>query len=392
MNLPCSYFRESKSIYRDKAVRAEDTAAAAQLLLLPPEIVLLISENLPETSTSCLALCSRRLSIVLGRKSWRSLKRGGIDERLAFLSLLARDLPESFVCQECVCLHQASSLKWPRTITYRSGPRCCNYLSCYRYLFMSQYEIYFPHIQLALSQHSQGIDLGFPLKAFQHVEVRHEHELQKTTLISIDAQIVSGEFLMRSQYWTLLPWGRRNEFEDVVTKDSLSFERDICLHTRKDLFHENVPELVKSRLNQLEAGDSCHTRIFKCPYCNIDYSMDARDFGLMGFAIVTTKWINMGSGQHYKDSKWKSHITRSIKPPLQHLEDVCESFEGAFEVSVDELAAQNELRLFSKRKARPGYQGPDGLIWNWTYCLSNWWYLAPSGPPDQALWDMLVTS
>jgi len=95
-----------------------------QVLRLPLEIILLVASMLPTPSAACLALCSRRLSHILGPGFWRSLQSEAPSVLLAFLSSLAKDLPQHFVCQECACLHRMSAITWPRIITRGLGPRC----------------------------------------------------------------------------------------------------------------------------------------------------------------------------------------------------------------------------------------------------------------------------
>ena len=248
----------------------ENATTASHLLRLSPEIILLIASKLSTPSASCLALCSRRLSHILGPGFWRSLQSEAPDVLLAFLSSLARDLPQHFVCQECVCLHRISAIKWPRLITRHLGPRCSWQSLGYRHLFLSRYHIYFPHIQLAMKQHCCGTDIGFPVEAFQHLEVEHDQTQQKITLLSVDAQIISNELLMRSQTWILLPWSRRHNYIDELAKNSLP--NNISIHTRLGPLNRNLEsDLIRSRLDQLEAREKCRTQTLQCPYCWMDY-------------------------------------------------------------------------------------------------------------------------
>jgi hypothetical protein len=274
-------FRRAMSNTRtdaDADAEAEEKATASQLLRLPPEIILLVASMLPTPSAACLALCSHRLTYILGPRFWRSLQSEAPDVLLAFLSSLAKDLPQHFVCQECVCLHRLSVIKWPRVITRHLGPRCTWQSSGYCHLFLSQYRIYFPHIQLAMKQHYYGTDIGFPIEAFQHLEVEHDQTQQKITLLSVDAQIVSNQLLMRSQTWMLLPWSRRDEFLDELAKNSLYY--GICVHTRLGPLNNNlVSDLVRSTLNQLEAREKCRPETLQCPYCWMDYLLDVINFG-----------------------------------------------------------------------------------------------------------------
>ncbi len=370
----------------------EKASTASHLLRLPPEIILLVTSKLSTPSASCLALCSRRLNRTLGSGFWRSLQDEAPDVLLAFLSSLARDLPQYFVCQECVCLHRMSAIKWPRLITRHLGPRCIWQSSGYCLLFWSRYRIYFPHIQLAIKQHCYGTDIGFPLEAFRHLEVEHDQTQQKITLLSVDAQIVSNELLMRSQTWILLPWSRRDEFIDELAKNSLS--NNICVHTRIGPLNKNlVSDLVRSRLNQLEAREEYRTQTLQCPYCWMDYVLDVVDFGERGFAVLVTRWTNLGSGLDPADAKWQSHITVRMAKDVHHphhLGDIRTGFEDQAEVSVEELTVDNKVKLFSRRQNRLVRRGSDVLVWKWD--RGKWWYLAPSGPPEMSFWTFLMSS
>lgn len=69
-----------------------------------------------------------------------------------------------------------------------------------------------------------------------------------------------------------------------------------------------VSDLVRSRLDQLEAREMCCTHILIYPYCWVNYALDAIDFGEQGFAVIVTRWVNLGAGLDSEDAKWKSHI------------------------------------------------------------------------------------
>lgn len=365
-----------------------EKAISSHLLRLPPEIILMVASMLPTPSAACLALCSRRLNHILGPGSRRSLQSEAPDVVLAFLLFFAKDLPQHFVCQECVCLHHMSAINWPRIITRYLGPegsRCIWQGLDFRHLFFSRYRIYFPHIQLAMKQHYCGTDIGFPLEAFQHLEVEHDQIKQKTTLLSIDAQIVSNELLMRSQTWILLPWSRRDDFIDDLATNGLS--NDICVHTRLGPLDPNlVPDMVGSILDQLEVGEECRTQTLKCPCCWVNYVLDAIDFGERGFVVLVTRWVNLGAGLNPADTKWQSHITTRTGKGAHHPHypgDIRTSFEDQAEMSVEELTADNRLKMFSRRENRLICRESDGLVWKWDRYMT--WYLAPSGPPQNEL-------
>lgn len=88
-----------------------------------------------------------------------------------------------------------------------------------------------------MKQHRCGIDIGFPLEAFQHLEARHHDDSpQKVILSSVDAQIVSNEFLTRFQTWTLVPWNRSDTFVEELPKNDNVMGRimyNICVHDQR---------------------------------------------------------------------------------------------------------------------------------------------------------------
>lgn len=233
-----------------------------------------------------------------------------------------------------------------------------------------------------MKQHFAGTDIGFPLEAFQYLEVEHNQEEQKITLLSVDAQIVSHELLMRSQTWKLLPWSRRDEFIGELAKRGIS--HDICMHTRLGPLKRNlVSDMVESRIDELEAREKGRSQTLHCPYCWMDYTLDVVDFGERGFAVLVTRWINLGSGLDPADAKWRSHMTVPMDRGVHHLHnpgDIRTGFEAQAEVSVEELSADNQVKLFSWRENRLVHQGSDGLVWKWN--RGERWYLASSGLPD----------
>lgn len=197
---------------------------------------------------------------------------------------------------------------------------------------------------------------------------------------------------MRSQTWILLPWSRRDEFMNELAEDSLSF--GICVHTRLGpLEIEVLSDLVRSRLDQLEAREMCRPQTLQCPYCWMDYVLDAIDLGERGFAVLITRWVNLGAGLDPADAKWQSHITVRMARGVHHPHtqgDIRTAFEGQAELPVEELTAINKPKLFSRRQNRRVCRGSDGLVWKWD--RGKQWYLAPSGPPETSFWEFLMCS
>jgi hypothetical protein len=119
----------------------------------------------------------------------------------------------------------------------------------------------------------------------------------------------------------------------------------------------------------------------------MDYVLDAIDLGERGFAVLVTKWVNLGAGLDSADAKWQSHITVRMARDVHHPHaqgDIRTAFEGQAELSVEELTADNKLKLFLRRQTRLICRGSDGLVWKWDQ--GKRWYLAPSGPPKRSFW------
>jgi len=119
----------------------------------------------------------------------------------------------------------------------------------------------------------------------------------------------------------------------------------------------------------------------------MDYVLDAIDLGERGFAVLVTRWVNLGAGLDSADAKWQSHITVRMARDVHHPHaqgDIRTAFEGQAELSVEELTADNKLKLFLRRQTRLVCRGSDGLVWKWDQ--GKRWYLAPSGPPKRSFW------
>lgn len=89
------------------------TTTATNLDLLPPELLLLISQHLSPVDSTCLTLCSHRLFTLPFRDLMYSpCPQGGSgssaadgDLRIDLLTRLSRGLPEYYLCYACLRLH-----------------------------------------------------------------------------------------------------------------------------------------------------------------------------------------------------------------------------------------------------------------------------------------------
>lgn len=279
------------------------------------------------------------MSQILVPNIWRCLSLQNPEIRAPFLSELSKDLPKYFVCYRCVQLHASSAVQWPRT-TPKTLTRCLEEERAFEHCPQSGILLRFPHIQLVMNRRDLGPSHGFPLEAFQSTEVMESDLFRNIVLLSVDAQIVSNELLMRSQQWVLLPHNRRDE---LVTK---RFFRHFCHHIwALGKAGENPATLIKSRLDLLEEQGRCYTSTVQCLKCPMDFVMDVVDLGERGIAGCLTRWINLGAGLHPSDPKWRSHLGKPLPQEVTYephpLGSIRSSFENQTAIPFEDFTARN---------------------------------------------------
>lgn len=352
---------------------AKTNTTTLKLSDLPPELIILIASMLSARSAACFSLCSRAMCQILGPNIWHYLNLQNPEIRASFLSDLSKDLPQYFVCYHCVRLHARSAVQWPR-ITPKILTRCLRKEPAFEHCSQSGLLLRFPHIQLAMNRHYLGPSYGFPLEAFESTEVIESELYRNMVLLSVDTQIVSNELLMRSQQWVLLPHNRRNE---LVTERLF---HHLCYHIwALGSAGDNLPTLIKSRLDLLDERGQCRTSTAQCMKCPMDFVMDTIDLGERGIAGCLTRWINLGAGLHPADPKWQSHLGKSPPQGVPYqphpLSSIRASFENQTTISFEDLSARNVYNLLSRRERKLITGRADGLIWKWVCSSPNRWCL-----------------
>jgi hypothetical protein len=396
--MPFNFFRASQS---PKTV----ASPASPFLALPADAILCIADFLPVESVAYLALCNRMLSQLLGPRSWVPLCGCDSEQKVAFLSTLARDLPQYFVCHICFRLHKTDSVQWPRFVPYNhnlSGVHhaadplryvvcesclqrhstcsvqdsqtssCVHHQPDFCIYQFSFYRVQFVHVQLAMMHYHLGPKYGIPLEAFSHTEVMLNVSRGFTTLISVEARVASDKLLMRSQQWFLVPTEQRDELFTGGVVDHL------CGHLPSQ--SSFVQRLVRRRLDHPNCSDSFCSPTLQCQICHMDFTVDAFDFGAKGTAIAVTRYINLGSGLAPKDLNWQCQL---IPKPYHYAQPLQPSPKGSIRAAFESqsgqpyaaLTADNSVKLFSTRKRKPKTIGADGLVWRWHSPGSLWWYL-----------------
>ena len=211
-----------KLLSRFRNAPQEDFQPPPRLSLagLPTEIIGCIANYLPVSSAACLALCNHSFQQRLGTRHWDALRPGDseeeAEERGAFLSLVAQDLPSYIFCYQCSRLHHEDEIRSPGPIYHplKLLP-CCEDLQCLELdshvTGWTAYKLSFPHVQIAMKRHRQGADHGISLNdlAFTEVQNSFQEDREYMTLLSVDARIRPSGYetflLMRVQQVLLVP-------------------------------------------------------------------------------------------------------------------------------------------------------------------------------------------
>ena len=329
------------------------------LTALPLEILHLIISHLSPADTACLALCNRFLLAVLGKHNLSVLQE---NDRASFLNTLIRDLPRHFYCHLCCCLHLRDRITPPWSLrqplkclrwNYKSGKtdgfELWNLFNAHP--GFSSYLLNFPHVQLAMKRHRHGPEHGISTDFLSYVEVhvsgKKKDPGRMTTLLSVEARVSleTTSLCLRIQQWVFL---RTNDPEKLV---SPMISVAICGHLHTSTA---ISELVRCELGSRHTNveNPKSNSIKKCRRCNTDFQIEIRALGDEGLALVTTKWLDLGSGLTPTDIKWGYYRFGDRSPTIDASVvpgDVRLLFESECGMSQDSLSSQNASYLSKDR-------------------------------------------
>ncbi|TGO35422.1 hypothetical protein BHYA_0158g00040 [Botrytis hyacinthi] len=330
--------KKKTTAHNDVLTHKQRKSTSPALLGIPAEIIKMIAEFLPGKNAACFTLCSRSMKEVLGDRYLKAMKipykQFNFCPRveITFVELLVRDLPQHFACFECDHIHRARTIKWPNNTKDHLGCETCTRRrhNVYSLKLSSPFEIHFAQIYLAAKQHRTGIDLGFPLEAFQHQEVTHSRFTNVTSVLSADARFVSNELVLRSQTWDFVPRSPQDRDAEILAYGGIT--RRVCKHSKRD-------------------SNGFFTRA-QCHYCRMHFATSQKHHGEAGTVFIITRWINLGAGLDPKDCKWQSHISRKGLFHTQPVVSIKKAFEDQEGLSLEEFTSGNE-KLLSEWRNQP---------------------------------------
>lgn len=299
---------------RHRWVNQPDTASSS-LRTLPSELLLMIALQLPLPDAANFALINRRLSMLIGPTYWPRLRTGAVipGHREQFLNTFARDLPSWFYCHSCSHLHPFDRIPPTGPLGEPSNSLWCPQAnlkgSLYLHLVgvgsLPYYRFLFHHLQLVMRRHYLGPGYGISTNDLSFVQIDElgESELRgrRTTLFSVEARVCTepARLCLRIQRWAVL-------HTNVL---GLAAERakcvGLCIHHNAE--ESEMSQLIISSLNEYftrsEGPREPKRRI--CRRCKLVYQLEVLDTGSDGLAIVTTNWLDLGSGLTPLDQRWR---------------------------------------------------------------------------------------
>lgn len=378
------------------------TTAATNLNLLPPELLLLISQHLSPVDSTCLALCSRRLFTLPFRDLMYSpCPQGGPgglaaddDLRVDLLTRLSRGLPEYYLCYACLRLHFWRHVNLPAPNfklrkCYDNLPwdkEKSLSLSLFNSLEFPAYStcgFHWVHLYLAMRRFYLGPSFGFPLESLLYTEVATQclhsglysqeqtseiksrlHPGRRTGLRSVEARICPTPASLCLRIQDLAMTHRQSA--------SLLFPRQsriqICRHirapaskfTESHKFSEIIDSVFKvyRQQGQSVAGLSSHG---KCHHCDTAWSLELRDVEANEVCLVLPRWKDLGPGLTPEDLRWRIQLPWGPFVSLENA-DILNDPRARFEIeaknpqghwsqnlSVDDMLVRNLALLRGRR-------------------------------------------
>lgn len=238
--------------------------------------------------------------------------------------------------------------------------------------YASAYRFGFQHLQLAMARHRLGSSYGMDLNALSVVEgmiyFSSQTRTKTTKLLSVEPQVVADELYLRVQQWTMF------DGEDLSPAVDRIFI-EICAHINRFSWTRRlISDLIRCKLQQADSRPDCATchRFLKCEACAIEFRIEARQLRSgRGKALVMTKWIHLGRGEHMDDQQWRRHlydpqesVFGSRFVPASSEDSRSCGFETGYwkpQASLtDEMADILETGSFLKSFERARYRGKNG--------------------------------
>ncbi|CZT42112.1 uncharacterized protein RSE6_01956 [Rhynchosporium secalis] len=291
---------------------------------LPVELIIEITEYLPLSSKSLLALTCHKAYNTLGTNAWtRMLSKDQLTERMNFLEHYSKDLQINYVpCHHCRTLHLCKTVFKPGRdsrifhllqLQYSSDQTPCRQAEDLAY---SGNDLDFRTIQIAMKWHRLGKDPNDWLYFLSYSPWPAYDREGYITSKARKFKVVQGTLICCSQRNILV----RSGWPLVQASSTII---DICPHSTLSIqgdYPVSIGRIFASRDRVLYVDQHIrNSLIHSCPFCPTEYLVrwPARDTGRTrkkkhsDNIIIVKTWIDLGEGRTVLDPRWWSHLHRN---------------------------------------------------------------------------------
>ncbi|GFP55634.1 hypothetical protein TASIC1_0005049200 [Trichoderma asperellum] len=294
------------------------------LLNMPIDLIREITDELSPADKIIFATTCRAIRNTVGRGQFPSDTYEDRQERFEYLASMCRDMPNHWVCEECMRYHRIDTSDTP----VQSRPTCPLADRYGRYnqpLTLSpgdEYELGRRHVQLALKYTRMGDSL-LPrhrqylrrLTAARQYSLSYPWETKMMVTAKIIPRIVDGRFLLRS----LCEYRQSSK---PVTRELIACE-SVCPHQQvfpprdddwsNDAFHQNLRQFHKAVNDSFETpGKEMRSH---CPHCFTDFSVTTTTK-----CIRVSVWMDLGTESSPLDPVWRSFVHSADLDPIGEVE------------------------------------------------------------------------
>lgn len=281
--------------------RKKKIVQEALLLQLPLDVILCITDHLPGHSLLVLSHTCRSLHTALRYRRRSRIAYAHYKEFLLYLSILARESPGKWACQECLVLHDVDYQDTPHRGVLATAQTCPKWyrINLHSEPAGSKYHVSHNHVQISLKlarlpdpTRTQEDYLRRLLAPFAQ-PVSH-HWLQAS--FTMEARIVDGRYLRKS-VWVYSEWHKRVTIRHIG-------ELSVCCHLRLPGRGE-VPvqyellEFMRGISIAIEYRNACF--VHQCRFCATE--IEAR---CSRGRLEVTAWQNLGNGSSIYDKNWRA--------------------------------------------------------------------------------------
>jgi hypothetical protein len=273
---------------------------------LPPEIILIITSHLKNSSITSLALTCRALHSLC----FPGQPLLDIAEKEELLLLLEKDVATLYFCHQCVKLHRWHS-RWSRSITpwYEERERCKR---SYHLFLGSPLDVRYYYARLVMNRHFYGSTHGPPAHILGDRAFSHRHTDGVVESVSKHARIVDDQLLMLSVRSMSHSRGDSTALRRHI--DSLHVPHSVCTHLT--LF-EGLPDYAPIQLPELAKDKTpptlflpCDRTFRSCTLCLTDYCINISWQGeKKGYVVEVSIYSQLGDCRSPFDWSWHTLST-----------------------------------------------------------------------------------